>query len=125
MVPPPEYLHVIHTNVPVRDFLHKLYQLRGRNKEKRRKTLSEGSAEQLDYAMITCHYLLRKEIAVQENPHGKHIRLSKKVPHLVENFLKDSSLKALIRGPKSKKVEALMPISCFHQLFWLLFNEPA
>ena len=125
MYPPEDYLEVLHTNEKVRNFLHKLYSLptSRSNKNKRKLLLEDASAEELDYTIKTLHYLLTKKIHVVAEPHGRRIKRSKILPHLEAHFLKEESTNALIQGPKWKKVEALLPISCYHQLFWLLFNK--
>ena len=124
MDPPKEYLTRIHNDVFVRDFLYALYSLDKADKKKRKSLLLNARPEQLEYTILTLHYLVTKAIPVLEEPHGKIIHASKRVPHMVKCFAEVKDANALIRGSKLGKITALQKVNTFHHLFWLLFNNP-
>lgn len=122
MLPPKDYLESLHSDPIVRDFLHKLYSLTGRSANTRKELLSSASVAQLDFTIKTLHYIMDKQIRVPIQ-HMKALSSSKKIPHLKAHFQKRMTANALIRGSRSKKIDALAPINCYHILFFYLFNK--
>ena len=122
--PPAEYLDVLHNNASVRNFLHELYKGTARRwKNKRKNLLESATTEQLDYTMKTLHYIVNGNIPLVMKPHGEKINRSRKMPFIEKTFQSQASLNTLLRGAKVKKVAVLVHVSCYHELFFLLFNK--
>ena len=119
-----EYCKELHEQATLRDFLHSLYSLHQKKTLGKRQKLLEGATiAQLDFTLRTLYHILNKDIFIAEHPHGDEIKKRGLIPYLVRHFGDRKSVVALLRSAKKNKVEALLPIHSFHQLFWMLFNR--
>lgn len=120
------YCAVLQNEAPIRDFLRTLYKLEGqRTKHKREKLLKEATVLQLDYVIKSVYHILNHDIPVKLDPHGHEIKKRRMFGYLRKTFENKKVVAALLKSSKSKKIDALTPITCFHQLFYDIVSTKA